>query len=285
MFYSRLNQLRAILLGIVIADALAQRELFWLTGLSSPQAAEWAISADRSSHRLKDEGGDGVGNDWRHRTVRLLAADAAEREPSACDGGKSMSPDGFPAPSILTMLPAFLASLELSEAAFCSWLDHHRAEGVAPSILAVCQGARALLAANLDQAYQAWHQCEQTQSPTLPGGSHLSLAFRRVFAAQGNFELTIGQSLNQGQLAPSLLIPSGLLSACWRGLPGIPLRWHQALVNPSPELQAWLRRSWRLEDVGLLEIWATNLWHRWLGTYTPASICPPRPPRSVVQGG
>ena len=140
------------------------------------------------------------------------------------------------------------------------------------AVRAFYRGATTLLSgqrAALASIQLASPQIAHSSSATLV--QVVALALEQVYLAEGDFALTLAQSLKSSPNIPGLPILSGFLSTCWVGSRGIPTRWPQQLLTPTPPLQYWLQRRWHIDDVIILYEWGEYLHDRWLGQYPNSS--------------
>lgn len=247
----RQSQLRAILLGLVIADALSQGQLAWpfegeqsLTKLPQRPSAG-AIADDR----------------WCQEIARQC-----QTEPATPQGipAPPTPPDEFVAETagltpMLIQLPWILAQLDtplpLADAVSTAW----------HTCLSAClqRDERSLRALQ--------HHFDGGTAglpPVIQDG--LSRAIATVLTAEGDFQLAIGQSLYESPAIVGLPVLTGILSAGWGDLPSLPSRYRHWLGQPSAKLQSWLRQRWQMSNGTTLDGWATALWRCWLGMETGA---------------
>lgn len=239
----RNSQLQAIVVGLVVADALSQGQLPWPSerfsqpALASMGPAAGAIADDRWSQRLSAQFQQGI---------------AADRPPGLTAPGEDL-PDAA-LPSLLTQLPPLLRQLD---------------SPLPPADLATATlqgGLRACLrrdAVTLVRLQQRCHPSAAALAPPLATG--MSRAIAAVLAARGDFQLAIGLSLYEAPAIVGLPVLTGILSAGWGDLLSVPSRYRHRLHQPDPGLQAWLSRRWQLTDDTMLAAWATDIWRDWLG--------------------
>ncbi|MBE7380359.1 MAG: hypothetical protein F6J95_002975 [Leptolyngbya sp. SIO1E4] len=266
MFSFRRDQFRAIFLGVLIADALSYRRLPWGVPASfeGGQRAE-TMATPFSSAIASDR--------WCREMIRSLCL-PLEKGPLRQDiplesgptAGEKTDPGSQGIEAMLATLPLFLQELDPPDSTFPSWVNPNSQTSPA-AVLTFHQGMAALLNANIALARKAWIEIAQMGSSSQnPEAGLISLAFEQVFLADGDFGLTLGQSLHSPSELPGLPILSGILSACWVGSRGIPVRWYQALITPPATLQAWLQQRWQIPSIQRIETGTEGLWHRWLGS-------------------
>lgn len=265
MFSFRQDQFRAILRSILIADALSHRSL---PACLQP-GVDWARTKDTSlrplpvaitSHRWCRQ----ITHRLRHRTNATYKYHAASMQPERAIVGDEVPSEVH---WILTTLPWFLQRLDnraLASLVESTEICHPHQK----NLLAFYQGAEALLNKDVALAKAVWLSTSQlartypTDEPQV-----ITLAFEHVFGADGDFSLTVGQSLKCSSLLNGLPILSSFLSACWIGNQGIPTQWCQALLAPTPSLQDWLQERWQISSISILDEWAEVLTDLWLGRH------------------
>jgi hypothetical protein len=92
-----------------------------------------------------------------------------------------------------------------------------------------------------------------------------------VQAVQGNFQLSVGQFVQQSDCDPGIPHLSGVLCACWWGTQGLPLVWLTALTYPTPAQREWLQKRWQITSLDTVEAWSEKLWRQWIGQYDALS--------------
>lgn len=262
-----------MLVGLIVSDALSCRVLPWRrrspVDLDHKDRLKNTVPSDPSGFLQRRDR-------WRShltRTLNQLSMEASmNSDLHACLGSPSRDQvtlmDNW-AEAILLTLPLFLISLDQhSDGAPLVCSQQVRPDYQA-STLSFYQGLVALL--NADYMLAATIADSWNISPGEPqlfDDAMGTLAWRHVVSSQGDFSLTVGQSLHTVQGGHSRLelpLISGLLSTAWRGLEGVPVRWSQALITPTDSTQQWLRESWHIADSRIVDQWAQVLWSRWLG--------------------
>jgi len=254
----RNSQFQAILVGMVIADAVGQGQLPWGTrgAAALPLRSESAI--DQA--------------DWCQAIAAALTAPANRMsEVSAI----AAEPPTLAA--LLTDLPQLLRTLDQ--------LSPPITAGNAPQAT-ISAIFHACLQASLRQDAATLYALGQ-QLVTAPSGTQqsspaiaLRAALEALLTAQGDFQLAVGQSLQASTPAPGNVILTAILSAAWGDLSSLPLRYRHWLQHPSPPLASWLQRRWQLSTGSQLATWSEILWQRWSGQY---SGHPERSPLGAIQ--
>ncbi len=288
MFSLRRDQFRAILLSILIADALSHRQLPWsLTPFSRWQTYRKGTVASAPVAVASDHWCQQITTVLRHLTEDHSQPFRLEFQPFRMATDQTTATEGIDA--ILLAFSQWLPSLACINAAVFS----ERMEATLPNAIepnsrtameAFYQAAAALLAG--DTSVVAAIGSEGIHAAPAPESS-LELTVvqscKQVCLANGDFTLTIAQSLRSSPPLSGLPIFSGVLSACWLGTPGIPTRWSHPLLTPPHPLQRWLQRRWHIEDAIALYQWGARLNDLWLGR--PSSSCHtiPREDHPAVQ--
>ena len=311
------DRFRAILLGILIADALSHRYLSWelrpaeLPGKvedSAPRLSRLAIESDRWCHHLSFTLSHLMQEGCKSYTFSHLPIEINE---GLVDAKTSI------VEAILFILPTFLLNIDSldfgSLISDCQLTPSHQALS-----RAFYQWIVIFLNNNdLASAKLAWEtQVLMTNLSSIPEKDSLVLALDHVLSAEGNFFLSLGQSLCcashstalnpllteqlssqqsysasgftqlRGTLSSNpagLPLLTGLLSACCVGCRGIPNRWYQALTNPTASLSYWLQNRWQISGIHIIDDWAEGLWQRWCGKYPMYSSTSESRIFSVVQ--
>lgn len=255
----RNSQLRAMVFGLVIADAVTQGQLPWaLPGQpTGPLAAEhWSPLA------IADDG-------WSHAIAaqfnQLAHAGPMAAMPRAEHHSAAMASDPATVNDLLIHLPQCLAQFERFRIPLVA--------GTAPASLGATQISTVFcdcLQACLRQDATALHNLHR-QLPSVPPAplSHTGLAqaMESVLAAHGDFQLAVGQSLQLSTTTVGVPVLVGMLSASWGDLPSLPSRYRHWLQQPSSELRLWLQQRWQITSEADLNIWAESLWQQWSGQY------------------
>jgi hypothetical protein len=255
----RNSQFQAILVGMVIADAVSQGQLPWGT---------------RGAAALPLGSGSAMAQaDW----CQAIAAAFTAPAPNQMSEGPAITADPPTIAALLTDLPQRLSTLDQ--------LSPPLDPGDAPqaTISAIFY---ACLQASLRQDTATLYAFGQ-QLVTAPSGAQqpspateLRAALETLLTAQGDFQLAVGQSLQASPPSPGSVILTAILSAAWGDLPSLPMRYRHWLQQPSPPLQGWLQRRWHLSTGSQLALWSETLWQRWSGQY---SGHPERSPLVAIQ--
>ncbi|NEQ45262.1 MAG: hypothetical protein F6K00_17550 [Leptolyngbya sp. SIOISBB] len=269
----RNSQLQAIVFGLVIADAVSQGQLPGVPvgKLAMPLIpGRWspaAIAEDCCSQAIATQF-----NQLSHSDT--MAAHSALR---GDDGREAIAAAPATVADILVDLPRCLEQLDLSLPPPAPGADPARA--ITTGILAAFDDC---LQACLRQDATALRTLQHQLSPAPPAPlsqTGLYQAIECVLAAQGDFQLAVGQSLQSLTTLVGAPILVGMLSASWGDLPSLPSCYRHWLYEPSPELQLWLQRRWQIASGSALNIWAESLWQRWSGRYR---LAPGRSQRIAV---
>ncbi|MEO0984654.1 MAG: hypothetical protein AAFY20_03790 [Cyanobacteria bacterium J06639_14] len=270
MFSLQPDRFRAILLGILIADALSHQcwhgETPSVRGQPATSAAipaplpmaikdpHWCQHVTQSlSHQV---------NEWRNyeTDIKYQFEQNADKQWDSCDE----------VTAILATIPLFLQGIaHLEPASLMELLQ--RATVKQPLVAMFYSTAMALL----DTHRVATSGARFAKTPRMPiaqgsASPIITLAYEYVFAANGDFSLAVGQGLQAASQMAGLPILTGFLSTCWVGPQGLPTRWYQALLTPTPTLQHWLQRRWQIDSVDSLHEWGKMLESLWLGQYSSA---------------
>lgn len=255
----RNTQFQAILTGIVIADAVSHGRLcqqvstgfgYCHKAVSSTTRLDGGIASDRWCHHTV--------NQLKSSSTLALTAISPQRE-----ARPSLPLSKNPIESALFKLPSFLEQLD-------------QAPIVLPNTDATCPESLlySAMAALLDQDIQMTQQIYRgliARSTSEAFSRALAIALDSVFQANGDFSLSVGQSLHVDLPMPGLPILTALLSTSWTGSLSLPLPAQWALDAPPPLLQAWLTERWSLSTTRQLETWAATLWRKWAGDLTALS--------------
>ena len=241
----RHDQFQAMLLGLVIADAVSHGQLppsfdRRLPGVTpaAPRAWRTALPSDRWCHQL---GAD----------LQTLGKGGDRPRDGEC------AQPTTPA-DLLAQLPQV-------------WLiaDGDRAAVEAlPESLGAAWQVSLWAALNQDQDLMTALHPVLAHRP-VPLAQTLGLALEQVSQAAGNFDLAVGQSLYSAPHHQGLPLLTGVLSAAWVGVAGLPLSDCQRLKQPDASLQAWLQQRWQITSTTTVMTWAQGLWQRWLGCLPP----------------
>lgn len=256
----RNTQFQAILNGVVIADAVSHGQLsqyvstgfgFCQDTVSNTANMRMAITSDR----------------WCHHIAAQLSS-SSEIEKSPCS-----VPAVTPAP-MLPANPIESALLRLPDI----WMELEQTlmqlpseEDMSPrSMLYLTMTA--LLNQNFPMALRVRRSSQSHKTSAADTFSEaFAIAFDLVFFAEGDFCLSVARSLHADAPLPGIPVLTGLLSACWVGLTGLPLSGQLALTAPTPSLKEWLCDRWCFTDANPLNLWAMELWRQWAGSLTTVS--------------
>jgi hypothetical protein len=275
----RRDQFRALLVAIVVADAVSQGYLPWQPGPlptegSSPIQGPWpgALGSDRGCHLLA-----GFLNRLLHQPIGALTV---PRQPAMTAQLSSLST----VTAMLATLPMLLPWLDTPKA-----LSHGYRAANLPADSRALIAFYQCLAAFLNQPPLTRPDLEGIL-PSLPTTGEkgvFALAAATVLSSAGDFELTLGQSLHAPVSSPGLPIVSSLLCAAWGGWQAIPVDRYQVLRSPAPPLRRWLENRWQLTSLKRVDDWAGVLWQQWLGCYRcqslPAPLFSSPPVQPIVQ--
>ncbi|WP_204139085.1 hypothetical protein [Halomicronema sp. CCY15110] len=261
----RNSQFQAILVGMVIADAVSQGQLPWGTrgAAARPPRAGAAIAI--------------VQDDWCHAIAAALTAPLTSQMSEA-----AIATEPPTIAALLTDLPQRLSTLD--QRPLPAALGDENPPLPQVTISAIFD---ACLQASLQQDAATLYALGQQLSPA-PSGAQpqsspaagLSTALEALLTAQGDFQLAVGQSLQLSTPPPGSVILTAILSASWGDLPSIPMRYRHWLQQPSPPRQGWLQQRWHCSTGNQLALWSETLWQRWSGQY---SGNPERSPLVAIQ--
>jgi len=267
MLASRRDRLQAILLGLIMADAVDHRQLAWPLPLATPQNI--ANAAPETSLT------PAISTDACRCLSQILSLGV--EHPS----GPVPAP---PAPADLSLVEALMVGLP--------WLlpISDRLTGTDVATIPGLQSAEPAEQAEILRMSQAFARLMEADwagaialFPHQPGDSAMSAvtvfapAWEAVELARGDFLLAVGQGLHTASPMAGLPLVCALLSAAWGGYRGLPSRVVQQLMTPSPALQDWLTDRWQIANAQCVEAWAHWLWQRWMGQYAPFRHSPAVP--------
>ena len=258
----RNSQLQAMIVGLVIADAVSQGQLSWASPgqlAVQPEAGHWATVA------IAD---DGWSQTIANQLNQLSQADiiATQSTLMVADESDSNSSDLSTVSDLLVYLPRLLERLDVLS--LISAIPHAESERarIAWSLAAFYDCLRACLRQDIVALDNLQHQLQLAPSVSLSQAG-LCQAIKFVLAAQGDFQLAVGQSLQAPNTVVGVPILVGMLSAGWGALPSLPTRYRHELNQPSPTLQVWLQHRWQITSGQALDLWTASLWQRWSGQY------------------
>ena len=257
----RNSQFQAIIWGLVIADTLSHGQSPW--ALLGPTVA-CPSSIDKSVGAITDDR-------WSHAIATqctLLSETNQSFSPQSWpvldDGTEPTSTVPASVPNLLVTLPRLLAQLDQC---LVPPVGGAVTEGVEASIVTAF---RKVLKVCLRQDKVALRDLQQPLQPAppetlLPSQTALCQAIEVVLAAQGDFQLVVGQSLQSSATALGVPVLAGVLSASWGDLPSLPTHYRHWLYQPPPDLQVWLQRRWQITTGTELDAWSASLWRHWTG--------------------
>ena len=258
----RNSQFQAILMGLVIADAVSHGQMPW--GRSRAELPSVQPGLTRWSGPVESVR-------WCHRIVTQLQSGHAEHpQPGAPELTEPLG-----VASLLATLPTRLWQLDqrpqpeaLSQPspsalrdAVLVVFDHSLVAALNHDVLALT----ALIRTVRDAAEAELDPLSQT----------LVIGWQHVLATPGNFELAVGQSLYTASPAVGLPVLTGVLSAAWGGENRLPIALRQLLATPPPSLRDWLWQRWQITDAASLRTLAQGLWQQWSGSHVTAGSEPP----------
>ncbi|RZM77171.1 hypothetical protein [Leptolyngbya iicbica] len=253
----RNSQFQAILVGMVMADAISQGQLPWGTvGEGAGAAAQrWSEGAIAQA-------------DWCH----AIAATLTRSTPSPISEAGAIGAEPETVVDLLADLPRLLSMLDRPPSRTACG---DASQTTLSALFYDC------LQASLRQDVVALGALRQQISPDSLGAkpsppmAALRGALELLLTAQGDFQLAVGQGL-QSPTAPSgSVLLTAILSAGWGDLPSLPIRHRHWLQQPSPFLQNWLQQRWQIATATQLALWAETLWQRWSGQYGERSVRSP----------
>jgi len=255
----RNQQFQAILWGVIIADALSHRRLAWSSGSlikedtgtalgGSDEPFAEAVMSDRWCHQIADQlnHADNLPNLTTETLQQIANADSPAM--------------------LLAVLPSVLVELDQLK----SLLNVTSGNGSSIAAHAVSIAFYQYMGAVLnDDLATADHLRQQVkaiaQTDDTPFVQTIALAFDQVSLAQGDYALSLGQSLEVTAPMAGLPLLTGILSACQGGMLGIPVTHRLAIQAPDAPLRTWLQTRWQLTAESSLRQWTQGLWQRWLG--------------------
>ena len=251
----RNSQFQAILVGMVMTDAVSHGQLPW--GTSGTATA--MVARPYPAHTIAQA-------DWCHAIVAALTAPSPHLRQSGATAAEPAT-----VADLLADLPRWLSTLDqpLPEAALAD-VTAPPTPATISTIFYEC------LQASLRQDATTLHAVRQALAAAPSGGpppalaTGLHTALEALLTAQGDFQLAVGQHLSATTPDPGSLLLTAILSASWGDLPSVPTHYRHCLQHPSPPLQAWLQQRWHLSTGTQLALWAETLWQRWSGQYAAA---------------
>ena len=269
----RNSQFQAILVGMMIADAVSQGQLPWHTCTQATTAALEDASAGRMAN-----------DDWCHAIAAALDPSSSHQVSltaaplQSCDWTEEFTSDLSTTNALLAHLPQVLSHLDRYPPQLATQQYPATTDPVAITVIFY-----ACLQASFRQdtaTLSAWRQQLQLESTTAQQSSHveLSVAIEALLAAHGDYQLAVGQCLQLSATAPGSVILTAILSASWGDLPSVPMRYRHWLQQPPPALQEWLQRRWHIATSDCLMRWAETLWQQWSGQHPTALVRSPLVP-------
>jgi hypothetical protein len=246
------HQFRAVLLGLIMADAVSGGQLPrmyqpWHCELEPPKPFEGAID-----HPF-----------WCHQMVAKL------RHPSQIETINAIALEQLytadTIESLLSLLPEVLLSFDRGSNGLddCHLVWYRQTDSAAmlfyQSLIANFNEDFMTIQGLRDRSRAI---AESTQQPLAQA---ISLALEQSCLVRGDFHLSVGQSVFSALPISGLPLLAGTLSASIVGLSGLPLSYHQALAAPPAPLQEWLYQRWQMTTTTDITQWAQGLWQRWLG--------------------
>ena len=250
VFFSRLHQFQALLLGLAVADGVQQGQI---TDAAFPPRSPDPITSQAPLTN------PGWCQDFVTTSRWLSQMDAPPPPPR-------QQRDGF---CTLTWVPLVLCYLDQP-----AGLDHCLATG-APLVSAEDDARVAALYTLLQGALAPpWQDTAPTLNPQSLEADDVQTMWMAAIAlthqTQGDFRQTLGTALWQYGYASPVPLWAALFSAGQRGLGTLPMPWRQALTSPSthtagPQGTEWLQHRWASRGrQDLMEI-AAVLASRWAG--------------------
>jgi hypothetical protein len=253
----RNSQFQAILVGMVIADAVSQGQLPWqLDGAPVATAnghTRGAIATDDWSHQLAAE-----------LTPPQPALNAVGLAPRLNHIG-AITAESPTVVALLICLPHLLRNLDQSDGQSGPRENDAQTRQAGTSII-FYHCLQASLRQDAAALYALRQQLDPGSSTTLPPSQiGLGIAIDTLLTAPGDFQLAVGQNLQSLTAPAGSVILTAILSAAWGDLPSVPVHYRHWLQQPYPRLQAWLQRRWHIPTGVTLMLWAEHLDRQWAG--------------------
>lgn len=254
----RNSQFRAIVISLVITDAVSQGRLPWelntATAIHCPGKASAAVDLadDRWCQAI---------------AMQLQSCDSINGSVTLQPQPGSIPSEAIASPvDLLIRLPQLLSQLDLPSDSMYGPAGGP-ASAIAPRVMTAFHDC---LQACLNQDLSALAFCHERfiqlpESGQAKGIAALAQAIELVLAASGDMQLAVGQSLYWPTAIAGLPLLTGILSAAWGGLGSVPCRHRLWLEQPTDDLQAWLQQRWHIPQATTLSAWALTLWQRWAG--------------------
>ncbi|WP_008312900.1 hypothetical protein [Leptolyngbya sp. PCC 6406] len=287
--FCRLSQFKALLVGLVVADA-ASHGVFRDPRLRPcPQAQQKDLQQEDSRQAnfhqedflgLKEDLKNLKSLSWRqnlvmeaHWTIAIAQGLALATPP--LQQGNSLE--------VIALVPTMLRHLDEPQVGAQVLAGRCSGEATAEfraGVQGLYQGLRSHLTPNVHQFPLI------PQSPWPPWDQ----AFTLFQASGGDFTLTLAQSLRQAS-DPVVPLLAALLSTGQRGLGTIPIPWRQAIDRGLNYRSNWgpdggqtppssLQQRWHLQGEAEILDLATGLWQAWAGIISGGSdVCLPIPSR------
>lgn len=247
------RQFQAVLLGLMMADALSWGQL--------PSMHQPRQTASAPPHPIEGAVIDSSG--WCHQVVTKL------RHPESLGAGGAIALEPLytadSVESLLSMLPEVLLSVDRGGSGLD---DRHRIWSRQSDAAAILFYQSLIASFNEDfitlQALSARSGAiaARTQQPLAQA---VNLALEQNSLARGDFALSVGQSLFSSLPISGLPLLAGTLSASRVGVSGLPLSYQHALAAPTTTLQEWLHHRWQISAIAEITQWTQGLWQQWLG--------------------
>ncbi|MEM6433546.1 MAG: hypothetical protein AAF773_06785, partial [Cyanobacteria bacterium P01_D01_bin.115] len=266
----RNSQFQAILMGLVIADAVSHGQMPWGRSRAELPSVQPGVTP-WPGHVASDR--------WCHQIVTQLQSDYAEHPqpgaPALTEPRPSELSEPLEVASLLATLPTRLWQLEQRH--HPDALNQPSPSALRNAVLAVFDHS---LVAALNHDVLALTALIRTVRNTAeaeldPLSQTLVIGWQQVLATPGNFELAVGQSLYTASPALGLPVLTGVLSAAWGGENSLPIGLRQLLATPPPSLRGWLWQRWQITDATNLCALAQGLWQQWSGSHVTEGSEPP----------
>jgi hypothetical protein len=267
----RNNRFRALLLGLIVADAASQ-------GLFSEETLEPRLVVRSASGWGAFPCRGGLASDhWCHQIAADLGPSPAV---SPTDREVITRIESAQSPEdLLAVLPTAVLAIE-SLGGTGSRLPLKGASAGGSVGLAFYQGLIALLNDDVATVDRIRDQIRAIAT-MLPLAQTVALAFDQGHLANWDFPLSLGHSLHTKPAIAGLPVLTGLLAAGKVGMVGLPVALCQRLLTANPVAQAWLQQRWQLSSIAALDSWVQQWWQQWLGHDAPipmpsigVAVCP-----------
>ncbi len=262
----RLSQFRALLLSLLLTDALCHRQLSLpMTMTRQGWAAKLPTIACHPAVQLpSDRWCQALTQSCQYLTT-AHTADPAYWPTQQQAISRTLAHASTAAETILAVLPLFLQTLDTPDP-WRPWLSfvptaHRQTVLIFYRAIVITLNSDAQTMGQPLTPLLRMHEVAAEVDPVV------AVAIDLAQTAAGDFALTYAQSCQTSASLPGLPLLSGLLSAGWHGEAGLPNWGAVALRSPTLTCRQWLEQRWHLVSAHQVDTWALACCHRWMGRY------------------